>query len=248
MTDDNSFVGIQIGNYHILAELNSGSYGTVYQGKHIIFEDDPIVAIKLLHAHLRSTQERDQFFQEAQLLRKLKHRYILHITDAGILDGLPYIVTDYAFGGSLQYSLSQHPHQPLPIEEALTILKQVGQALHYAHQQNIVHRDLKPGNILFSAKGEALLADFGIAIVLEKRKRVDVIGTPSYMAPEQFHGEISQKSDQYALGCIAYELMTGQKAFTAPNDLAVGFKHLYEYPLAPHTSIQIYRHTSNKLS
>ncbi|SRR6266567_2447403 len=233
MTDDNSFIGKQIGNYHILAELNSGSFGTVYKGKHIIFEDDPIVAIKLLHAHLRSAQERNQFFQEARLLKKLTHRSILHIIDAGIQDGLPYIVTDYASGGSLQDRLRQHPHQPLPIEETLTILKQVGQALHYAHQQSIVHRDLKPGNILFNGKGEALLADFGIAIVLEKTKRIDVIGTPSYMAPEQFHGEVSQKSDQYALGCIAYELLTGQKAFTAPHGLAVGFKHLNEYPIAP---------------
>src|SRR5947209_7797779 len=139
MTDTNSFIGNQIGNYRIIAELNSGSYGIVYLGKHIIFDDDPIVAIKLIHAHLRSPQEHDQFIQEARLLKKLKHPYILPIKEAGIHNGLPYIVTEHASGGSLRNRLDRKPNRSLPIEEALTILTQIGQALHYAHQQKIVH-------------------------------------------------------------------------------------------------------------
>jgi len=237
MADETSFIGRQIGgNYRILTELNSGSFGTVYLGRHLIFEDSPTVAIKLLHAHLRSTQERAQFIQEAQLLKKLNHSYILRIIDAGFENGASYLVTEYASHGSLRDRLNQQAGKPLPLNEALTILSQIGQALHYAHQakpQAIVHRDLKPENILFNERNEALLADFGIAVVLEKTKRVDIVGTPAYMAPEQFQGEISQKSDQYALGCIAYELVTGRKAFTAPDFFSMAFKHLNEYPPAP---------------
>lgn len=90
MAGDSSYIGKHIGNYRIIAEINSGSCGSIYQGKHIIFEDEPIVAIKLLHAHLRSPQEREQFIQEARLLKKPKHPHILPIIDAGIQDGLPY--------------------------------------------------------------------------------------------------------------------------------------------------------------
>src|SRR5438128_6236448 len=151
MVGESSFIGKQLGSYRIVAELNSGSYGSVYQGKHLIFEEEPPVAIKILHAHLSAGQEREQFIREAQLLKKLKHPFILSILDASIHDGVAYIVTEYASGGSLRDRLNRQPNSPLPLEEALTILSQVGQALQYAHQQNIVHRDLKPANILFNA-------------------------------------------------------------------------------------------------
>ncbi len=117
----------------------------------------------------------------------------------------------------------------MPTEEAVIILSQVGQALQYAHQQNIIHRDLKPENILFNTRGEAVLADFGIAAVLAsaRTRQVGFGGTPAYMAPEQFEGIISTKSDEYALGCIAYELLTGRKPFTIPHPSlkAMWFQH-----------------------
>ena len=166
MADRSNFIGTEIGSYRIIAEINSGAYGAVYQGKHVIFDEEPIVAIKLLHAYLSSAEAREQFIQEARLLKKLKHPYILPILNAGIQDGMPYLVTEYTSGGSLRDSLKQQAGTPMPVDEALTIITQIGQALYYAHQQNVVHRDLKPGNILFNAKGEALLADFGIAVIL----------------------------------------------------------------------------------
>ncbi|MFL5592890.1 MAG: serine/threonine-protein kinase, partial [Ktedonobacteraceae bacterium] len=121
------------------------------------------------------------------MLKKLKHPFILPILDASIQDGIAYIVTEYASRGSLRDRLNQQLNHPIPLEESLTILSQVGQALHHAHQQNIVHRDLKPANILFNATGEALLADFGIATVLTTAgtKQLGQGGTPAYMAPEQ---------------------------------------------------------------
>ncbi len=237
MADENTFIGKQLGNYRLVAELNSGSYGSVYQGKHLIFEDDPVVAIKVLHAHLGSSQERTQFIQEAQLLKKLQHPHILPILDAGIQDGFPYMVTAYASQGSLRDRLDQQPHAPFPLDEALRILSQVSQALHFAHQQRIVHRDLKPGNILFNRQGEALLADFGIAVVLTTAgtRQLGRGGTPAYMAPEQFEGMVSMKSDQYALGCLAYELVTGHKPFTVANgSLEVcWYQHAKVEPVAP---------------
>jgi serine/threonine protein phosphatase PrpC len=235
MSNGDGYLGQQIGNYLVIKELASGSFGSVYQGRHIVFTDEPVVAIKLLHAHLASQQERDRFFQEARLLKKLKHPYILPIIDAGINQSFPYIVAEYAPNGSLRDRLQHQYARPLLLEEALIILSQIGQALHYAHQQNIVHRDLKPENILFNIKSEALLADFGIATVLATTsiKQTAIMGTPSYMAPEQFRGIVSKESDQYALGCIAYELFTGSKPFNAPDFFALGFKHLTEYPIAP---------------
>src|SRR6266566_4051329 len=100
MADEGSLIDKQLGNYRLIAEINSGSYGNVYQGKHIIFEDDPIVAIKVLHTHLNTQEEHSKFIQEAQLLKKLQHPFILPIIDAGIHEGLPYIVTAYAPGDS----------------------------------------------------------------------------------------------------------------------------------------------------
>src|SRR5438874_10619602 len=135
-----------LGNYRIIAEIGSGSSGKVYQGKHIILTER-IVAIKLLHSYLRSPAECERFVEEARLLERLKHPYILHIFDVGIHDGFPYLVAEYAPHGSLRDRIKKYAPHPLPVAEALTILLQIGQALHYAHQKNIIHRDLKPENI-----------------------------------------------------------------------------------------------------
>ncbi len=235
--DEDTNIGKQIGNYRIVEEIGSGAFADVYMGQHIVLRDKPPVAIKLLHARLKLPRERDTFIQEAQLLYRLQHPHILSMQDVGFQEGLPYIIAEYASRGSLQDRLDRQPGKPLPIDEAITILTHIGQALHYAHQQGIVHRDLKPENILFNAKGEALLADFGIAVVLTSKhtKEVGNGGTPAYMAPEMFAGKVSTKSDQYALGCIAYELFTGRKPFDVEGVFieAVWFQHAKVEPDAP---------------
>src|SRR5450755_1041565 len=214
MAEEDSSIGKIIGNYRITAELGSGGFADVYLAQHIIFADKPAVAIKLLYARLK-LKEREQFIQEAQFLHRLQHPHILPVLDAGFQDGTPYIIIEYAARGSLQDRLDRQPGKALPLAEGIAIITNIGEALHYAHQQNIVHRDLKPDNILFNAKGEAVLADFGIAAILSSAHTRDVgnAGTPDYMAPEMFEGKVSVKSDQYALGCIAYELVTGRKPF-----------------------------------
>ncbi len=224
-------IGKEIGNYHILSLINSGAFGSVYKAEHIHLRGR-ITAMKFLHAYMVPT-EHAQFVQEAQFLSTLEHRYILPVIDFGFDRGLPYLVAKYASGGSLRDRLL---HQMLlPTEQVLTILSHVGQALQYAHTSHIIHRDLKPENILFNAQGEALLADFGIATLLSSAsvKQSAVIGTPSYMAPEQFRGMVSKESDQYALGCIAYELFTGHKPFTASDFIAMAYKHATEPPIPP---------------
>ncbi|GCF10171.1 serine/threonine protein kinase [Dictyobacter arantiisoli] len=231
------FVGKQFGNYLLTKEIARGGFGTVYQAEHTILTNKQ-AAIKVLHdIHLNSSKEREAFLQEAQFLDKLKHHFILPFIDVGIQQNIPFLITEYAVSGSLRKRLEAQSPRLLRVEESLTILSQIGQALHYAHQQTpaIIHRDLKPDNILFNQQGEALLADFGIATILSTASLIltRVTGTPPYMAPEQFRGYVSRETDQYSLGCIAYELFTGQKPFTAPDFVAMGFKHADEMPIPP---------------
>lgn len=235
MANEYSYIGKQIGNYRVVAEIASGSFGRVYRGEHLFLKKRS-VAIKLLHTlHLGSLEERENFLREAEFLEELKHPYILPILDVGVDEGCPYLIAEYAANGSLRNRLKQQAPQFLPVHESLTILTQIGQALQYAHEQHIIHRDLKPENILFNVRGDVLLADFGIATMLgtASMKYVSSAGTPRYMAPEQFKGNVSKESDQYALGCIAYELFTGSPPFTAPDFFTVGFLHISEPVIPP---------------
>ncbi len=232
------YVGKRIRNYDLIAILGRGTFGTVYLAQHC-FLPDRQAAIKLLNTlFLDSQEERDRFIREAQFLSALKHPHILPVHDVDIdftldPDGIPFMVAEYAPNKSLRDRLNRHLPDSLPIEEALMIISQIGQALTYAHTKDIVHRDLKPENILFNARWEAMIADFGIAVVLKKTELVDARGTPLYMAPEQFTSEVSKKSDQYALGCIAYELFTGCLPFSADDPILMGLKHLNQQPIPP---------------
>lgn len=235
MTQQDMYVGTQIGNYRVTSLLASGAFGSVYLARHTILAERT-VAFKVLHAvYLNAHDERESFLQEAQLLEKLKHPNILPILDVGISpNNSPYIIAEYAVHGSLRENIRQQRGRPLPLAEALRILTQVGEALQYAHRQNIIHRDLKPENILFDAQNKVLLADFGIATALVGTSKVDKIaGTPLYMAPEQFKGVVSRGSDQYSLACIAYELLTGQPPFESADFVAMAYQHLNEQPRPP---------------
>lgn len=232
MKNNDYLIGQLIGNYQVLAPVASGAFGTVYQARHQYLAER-IVAIKILHWHRIVPEEARRFLQEAHILEKLSHPYVLNLLDAGFHENqLPYLITAYASGGSLRQYL-RHLNQRVSWETAIQILSQIGQALQYIHKQGIIHRDLKPANILLNEQGEALLADFGIASILltSSAKQTQVIGTSSYMAPEQFRGQVSPQSDQYALACIAYELLTGRPPFYAPDFIAMGYLHVHEPPI-----------------
>jgi ATP-dependent Clp endopeptidase proteolytic subunit ClpP len=222
-------------NYRLIARLGSGAFGYVYKAQHVILTSR-IVAIKIMRPELTENEEAVlRFLKESQFLYELKHPYILPIIDAGISisNGVLYQVTEYASKGSLRTRLLRQPMHPLPLTEAITIISQVGQALEYAHDQNIIHRDLKPENILFNEKDAALVADFGIATVLNTSsiKHTNAVGTYQYMAPEEYQDLVCKESDQYALGCIAYELFTGHLPFQASHTASIIAKHLTEQPL-----------------
>ncbi|HET8912281.1 MAG TPA: serine/threonine-protein kinase [Ktedonobacteraceae bacterium] len=231
-----AYINRQIGNYIITDAIASGGFGRVYKGHHI-YLTERIVAIKLLQAfHIDSTEERQSFLQEAQILEKLKHPHILPILDVGIDDTVPFLITEYAPNGSLHTRIAQQHASPFPTNEALRIVTQIGEAIQFAHQQQIIHRDLKPDNILFNSTDEVLVADFGIAVILETSsiRNTAATGTPSYMAPEQFRGSVSRESDQYSLGCIAYELFTGKRPFEVNDFISLGFMHATEQVVPPH--------------
>jgi serine/threonine protein kinase len=234
MRTGNPYIGRYFGNYQVIAEIDCGSFGCVYQAQHTFLPR--VAAIKLLHvARLRSQEAHNAFLQEAQLLERLKHPNILQIYEFGLDDGLPYLVIEYASRGSLRDLLNSRTSQLLPLRDVISIIAQVGQALYYAHQQGVIHHDLKPENILFNEQNDALLADFGIAIVRTTtlEQVADMNGTPAYMAPEQFRGKASRRSDQYSLACIMYELVTGRRPFTAPDAISMGLKHMQESPIPP---------------
>lgn len=230
--------GEQIAGYRILARLGCGGCGCVYLGQHPRLINR-FVAIKIFTGNVESEEEQTRFLREAFLLDQLRHPHILPILDIGIeadrLRGsLPYLITEYAPNGSLRDRLEARAG-PLRLEEALPILSQVGKALQYAHAHDVVHCDLKPENILFTEEGQALLADFGIAAILSsaQTEQGGLMGTVEYMAPEQFDNKVSTKSDQYALGCIAYELFTGRLPFRAHDRSALMYQHLSVAPLPP---------------
>ena len=229
--DDLNNIGKTFGDYRILREIGQGGLGRVYQALHVSSHQP--AAVKLFYSHLSAKQHQQLFFLESQVLEHLRHPYILSIIEVSLQEEPRYLITAYAPRGSLHERLQSG--QPLPLESSLVILTQVGEALAHIHQHNIVHRDLKPGNILFNEANEALLSDFDIAVVLDtgESKKVDKWGSAPYMAPEQFEGVVSRKSDQYALGCIAYKLVTGRRPFNDSRLVALQFKHATQPPVPP---------------
>src|SRR5579859_3845895 len=233
MMQQDSYTGKQIGNYHIKDKIGQGGFGAVYEGQHVFYART--VAIKLLNVQSPLLdKQQQQFEQEANLLAELEHEHILPILDYyPASEGFPpCLITRYAVNGSLASRLRQlrSTNKWLSLDEICTILVQIGEALMYAHQKKVIHRDLKPDNILFNEKGQALLADFGIAVVLDAEGGVAEAGgtgTPLYMAPEQFGGNFGEKSDQYSLGVIAYELVTGRHPITVATEyrMAWGVQH-----------------------
>jgi serine/threonine protein kinase len=233
----NIYTGNRIKSYTIQEKLGSGGSACVYLSQNNLRE---YAAIKILNPDYVKTEGQRLFRQEAQILQELKyHQYILPFIDYGQSDGTPYIITEYNPGGTLRTWINTSPHAG--IEKILSILLQISQAIYAAHLHNIVHNDLKPENILFNKKGEAVLADFGISARLGRRKKIfrRPRGTYAYMAPEQFDGIYAKEGDQYSLGCIAYELLTGRHPFESlsqfnPYDLEImQDRHKSIKPLPP---------------
>ena len=209
--------------YTVEREIGRGGMATVLLAR----EHRPPrpVAIKVLHQDLANGMGRERFLREVEFSSQLTHPNIIPIFTADEVGDLLYFTMPYIEGDSLRLRLARDGS--LPVEEALQIAQEVGDALHYAHGQGVVHRDIKPENILLS-HGHALVADFGIARALCVACGDNItiagipIGTPGYMSPEQTKGlEVDPRTDVYSLGCVLYEMLTGKPPFRGPSIEAI---------------------------
>ena len=219
--------------YRIERQLGQGGMATVYLAQDV--RHDRKVALKVLRPELSAILGADRFLQEIKTTANLQHPHILSLFDSGEAEGLVFYVMPYVEGESLQDRLARE-HQ-LPIDDALRIAREVGDALHHAHGHGVIHRDIKPENILLQG-GHALVADFGIALAAAKTGGSRMtetgmsLGTPTYMSPEQAMGDrtLDARSDIYALGCVLYEMLAGEPPFTGPTAQAIVARVMTEEP------------------
>ncbi len=221
---DVSLAAAFLPGYRIQRELGAGGMATVYLAHDVRHGRD--VAIKVLRRDLAAIVGADRFIAEIRTTAHLRHPHILPLFDSGTVDGLPYYVMPFIDGASLRRVLQQGP---LPVREAVAILRELADALAYAHAAGIVHRDVKPDNVLLSGR-HVFLADFGVARVVAAHTEADqtvsgtsvMVGTPAYMAPEQVAaGVVDHRCDIYAFGILAYELLTGRPPFEGTREEVV---------------------------
>jgi len=226
-----NLIGQSLGRYHILEQLGEGGMAIVYKAYDTRLERE--VALKVvLPTRQHSQKFIKRFEREAKALARLSHPNIVKVLDFGKHEDLPFIVMEYISEGTLKKRLKG---KPLPWAETAILLAPVARALDYAHQQGIIHRDVKPSNILITKTGQPMLTDFGVAKMMEADETLDLtgtgmgVGTPEYMAPEQFQGKnVDQRVDIYGLGVVYYEMVTGRKPFQADTPVAIIWKQATE--------------------
>jgi eukaryotic-like serine/threonine-protein kinase len=235
MTDVVARLGAALaGRYVVERELGAGGMATVYLAHDV--RHDRKVALKVLRPELSAILGGARFLHEIKTTANLQHPHILGLFDSGEADGTVFYVMPFVDGESLRDRLTRE--KQLPVDEAVRIAKEVADALHYAHGHGIVHRDIKPENIMLHG-GHAMVADFGIALAASRSDGATrmtetgmSLGTPHYMAPEQAMGEreITHRADVYALGCVLYEMLTGEPPFTGPTAQAIIARVMTEEP------------------
>src|SRR5262245_15741132 len=206
----------ELGDYELLEEVGRGGQGVVFRARQKSL--NRIVALKVISlGQWASKVHLKRFRLEAEAAAHLEHPGIVPIHEVGERDGSCYFSMKFVEGGQLDAVAKR---EPMSIRRAAELIAKVARTIHYAHEHGILHRDIKPGNILLDAKGEPHLTDFGLARLIESDSSVthtlDVLGTPSYMAPEQAVGNnvaISSATDVYGLGAVLYQLLTGQPPF-----------------------------------
>ena len=226
----------RFGDYHLLNEIDRGGMGVVYRARQI--QANRIVALKMILAGKFATEkELKRFYSEAEAAAKLDHPNIVPIYEIGEHDGHPFFTMACVDGQNLASRLSQGP---LAQREAAAMVREISQAIHYAHQQGIVHRDLKPANILLTKTGQTRITDFGLAKQIGDQNELtvtgDLVGTPSYMSPEQVNGnsaKVGTQSDIYSLGAILYCLLTGRPPFQAATILETFTQLTQSEPVPP---------------
>lgn len=226
-------IGERVGNYRLVQFLERGGFADVYLGEHIHL--NTLAAVKMLRTQL-NPDNLSRFRNEARIIARLRHSHIVSVLDFDVQNGIPFLVMDYAPNGSLR---QRHPSGSiLPFSLINAYINQIAEALDYAHAHHFIHRDIKPENMLLSWNDEILLSDFGIAVVLLTSRTdaiVDIVGTAAYMSPEQFNRKALPASDQYALGVVVYEWLSGRCPFLgSPREIANQHINTPPPPLGPH--------------
>jgi eukaryotic-like serine/threonine-protein kinase len=232
-SDDDRPRRVLAGRYELRGLLGQGGMADV----ELAFDQalDRQVAVKILHARYADDPSfLARFRREAQAAASMNHPNVVAVYDTGDQDGRPFIVMEYVAGRSLKEVLRTEGVLP---ERAAEIAGDAALALHYSHERGLVHRDIKPANIMISDDGEVKVADFGIARAVNAEtvtQTAAVFGTAAYVAPEQAQGaEVDRRTDVYALGCVLYEMLTGQQPFAADSAVALAYKHVQEPPVPP---------------
>jgi WD40 repeat protein len=225
----------QFGRYEILAQIGRGGMGVVYRAFDPQLQRP--VALKVIAPGRLRAEEGPRFRREAEAAARLQHANIVQIFDFGQHQGAPFCAFELVSGGGLDARLAQGP---LPVAEAAEMLAVLADAVEYAHRRQVIHRDLKPSNVLLTDDGTPKIADFGLCKVLDQDpfQTADgmLLGSPSYMAPEQARGEVKAvgpAADVYALGAILYQTLTGRAPFCGPTLEATLFDVLEKDPLPP---------------
>jgi serine/threonine-protein kinase len=221
--------------YEIINVLGRGGMGVVYRARDVRL--DRIVALKMIlgggHA---GTQERQRFLSEAKAAASIPHPGIVQVYEFGMHEGLAYFALEFCPGGSLSSRLAG---TPLPADESAQLVSQIARAMQAAHEHGIIHRDLKPANVLLDANGQPKVGDFGLARRLHDEMNLTmpgaIIGTPSYMSPEQATGKntVGPQADIYSLGAILYECLTGRPPFRGHNALEMLNQVVHSEPVPP---------------
>ncbi|MEO6809154.1 MAG: serine/threonine-protein kinase [Isosphaeraceae bacterium] len=228
-------IGQKLGTFLIEAKIGSGAMGTVYRA--VQETSGRVAAIKIINGeHALKGNAAGRFRRESDILQQFRHPNIVRCLAVGRSQGTLYFAMEFVAGGTLDQLLVEREF--LSWREVVNLGLQMCEALHYAHERGVVHRDLKPANLLINEAGQVKLTDFGIAKDLDATALTGTgrtLGTAGYMAPEQIRGtpEVSHKTDLYALGCVLYELLTGQLPFTGKSAVALMHHHLTTPPPKP---------------
>ena len=208
----------RIGNYELLEEIGRGGMGVVYRAKQLPLGRS--VALKIIQSGFIDHRQRKRFFAEAETAARLQHANIVQIHEVGDDGGTPFLSMQYIDGQSLEDKLAKQVFKP---EKACALVRSLAETVHFAHENGVIHRDLKPGNVLLPENGVPMITDFGLAWNMTegqgqatRSRTMAIIGTPSYMAPEQAEFNTSKPeptADVYGLGAILYELLTGKPPF-----------------------------------
>lgn len=231
-----NLLGKELGDYRLEAFLGSGGMARVYLG--VDKYSRKLAAVKVIDASFRDEFDyRARFQREAQAVARLNHPQIIKLQRFGESEGIIYIAMQYVQGTDLAPILQacRTEKTEILLDDICRLVYEIGSALDYAHTQGIIHRDVKPANILIDENGHAILTDFGLALLTDVGTRGEIFGTPYYIAPEQAISSAGAipKSDQYSLGVILYEMLTGSLPFNAGNAMDTAIMHITQTPVTP---------------